>query len=280
MLTNIALAVMLAAQSVDSGRTASGLWYEVRGAGPNVVLVHGANLDSRGWGTLPAALASTHRVTLMDLRSHGRSGDATGPFSWMDDVVSVLNAVRARDAVLIGHSLGAQVVLDLALAHPERVRGLILIGPAISGKRLVKPPEGFESLVTALRAGDFPQAGVALAAMPVMTLRRDTSASADVRRIVSENVRLFRASQPWIQPLDPPAVQRLESMPRRVLVLMGELDPTESNDAGKVLLDRLPNATGETFAGCGHLIPLDCPTESSRAVLSFLRGLGQRHNPI
>jgi pimeloyl-ACP methyl ester carboxylesterase len=273
MLTNIALAVMLAAQSVDSGRTASGLWYEVRGAGPNVVLVHGANLDSRGWGTLPAALASTHRVTLMDLRSHGRSGDATGPFSWTDDVVEVLDAIGARDAVLVGHSLGAQIVLDLALAHPTRVRALVVVGPAISGKPLDKPPEGFESLLSALRAGDFVQAGVALAAMPVMTLQRDTSARALARRIVSENVRLFKARPEWVRPIEPPAIQRLESISRPVLVLTGALDPTESNDAGNVLVDRLPNATGETFAGCGHLVPMDCPNESNRAVQAFLRRL-------
>jgi pimeloyl-ACP methyl ester carboxylesterase len=259
MLSISALAVALLVQGPDSGRTASGLWYEAVGSGPAVVLLHGSNLDSRSWEFVVDSLAATRRVVRMDLRSHGRSSDASGPFSWVDDVVEVLDAVGARQAVLVGHSLGAQIALDVALEHPGRVAGLVLIAPAIGGMPLTKPPAGIESLIAALRAGDFDRAGKALAAMPVMRLYADTTRQAFVRTMVRENVRLFRARPEWVRQVSPPAIQRLESIRGPVLVLMGERDATESNEAGRELVARIAGARGETLAGCGHLIPIDCP---------------------
>ena len=272
MLSIAALTLALVVQGPDSGRTASGLWYEAVGSGPTLVLLHGSNLDSRSWGTLPESLAATRRVVRTDLRSHGKSADATGPFSWADDVVEVLDAVGARQATLVGHSLGAQVALDVALAHAGRVDGLVLVAPAISGLPLTKPPAGIESLMRALRAGDMEQAGDALAAMPVMTLLADTSEQAAVRAMVKENVRLFRARPEWVRPLSPPAIDRLESVQVPVLVLLGEHDPTESNEAGRVLLNRVKEAVGETLPGCGHLVPMECAHD----ILEAMRSTGHR----
>ncbi len=271
MLTNIGAALAAATLlASDTGRTRSGLWYSVTGAGPTVMFLHGSNLDSRAWGPLPAALAADHRVILTDLRSHGRSLDATGPFSWVDDAVEVLDAVGATRAALIGHSLGAQIVIDLSLSHPERVTSLVVIGPAISGRPLTKPPAGFEGMVAALRRGDFAAAGEALAAMPVMTLYRDTAGQAEIRAIVKENVRLFRADRTWVKGLDPPAAGRLGELKIPVAILLGSADPTESNEAGQVLQAQVPRATSTVLPRCGHLVPVDCGPEASRAVRAFL----------
>jgi pimeloyl-ACP methyl ester carboxylesterase len=229
------------------------------------LLLHGSNLDSRSWDFVIDSLAAAQRVVRMDHRSHGKSVDASGPFSWVDDVVEVLDAVGARQATLVGHSLGAQVALDVALEHPDRIAGLVLVAPAIGGMPLRNPPAGIESLVAALRAGDFSRAGDALAAMPVMRLYADTTRQALVRTMVRENVRLFRARPEWVRHVSPPANQRLESIRVPVLVLMGERDPTESNDAGRELLRRVSGARGDTLQGCGHLVPLDCPSATLAA---------------
>jgi pimeloyl-ACP methyl ester carboxylesterase len=272
MLTK-ALVLALALQSPDTARTGSGLWYSVQGTGPDVLFIHGSNLDSRSWGALPGNLAVAQRVIVMELRSHGRSADATGSFSWLDDVIEVLDATRSTTAVLIGHSLGAQTALDVAMNAPARVRGLVLIGPAISGHPMKAMPAGIEPMIAALRAGDFDKAGVALAAMPVMRLERDTTRQAAVSTIVRQNVRIFRASPQWIRPAPIKASERLESLDKPLLVLMGAEDPTESNDAGALLMARVPRAAGETIARCGHLLPLDCASETKRAIVEFLARL-------
>ena len=61
MLTK-ALVLALALQSPDTARTGSGLWYSVQGTGPDVLFIHGSNLDSRSWGALPGNLAVAQRV--------------------------------------------------------------------------------------------------------------------------------------------------------------------------------------------------------------------------
>jgi pimeloyl-ACP methyl ester carboxylesterase len=266
----ICLCVLALAQAADTGRTKSGLWYSQSGSGEPVVLLHGSNLDSRAWGTLPNALARTHRVVLSDLRAHGHSSDASGSFSWSEDVIEVMDAARIERAVLVGHSLGAQIAIDAALTHPDRVAALVLIAPAIGGKPVNTPPAGIEELVAALRAGDMERAGAALAQMPVMKLWSDTSQQDSVRRIVRDNTRLFRARREWIRQVEPAAIGRLAELRMPVLVLLGAADPTESNDAGELLSRRLEDVTVRTLPRCGHLVPLDCPGATRDAIASFL----------
>lgn len=278
MLTKFVLSALVLWQASVSARSGSGIWYSTRGQGPDVVLIHGANLDSRSWGALVDALAASHRVTTLDLRSHGRSVDATGPFSWIGDVVSVLDAIDAREATLIGHSLGAQIAIDVALSHPERVTNLVLVAPAVGGMPPTRPPEGLQSLAAAVRAGDMEQAGITLSGMPVMTLFADTTRQALVRSIVRANVRLFRVNREWLQTPDPPAAERLESLGVPTLVLLGAADPTESSLAGSALTSRVPRAAAESLPRCGHLIPLDCGEPATRSILAFLeqRPAGKR----
>ena len=265
----IALALTsILASPRDTARTASGLWYSVAGTGPTVVFLHGSNLDSRSWGTLPVELAKTHRVVQVDLRSHGHSAEATGPFSWQDDVIEVLDAVHSDRATLLGLSLGAVIALDAALDFPGRVDRLILMGPAISGMAM-KPRPGYERMMAALQKGDLAAAGEELGRAPVMRLFRDTSRQAEVRGIVKENTRLFRGRREWLKPFTP-AMSRLDQLRVPVLVLVGEKDPTDALDAAQIFKERVSTARIVTIPGCGHLLPLDCGSETVAAVRTFL----------
>ncbi|MFN0180044.1 MAG: alpha/beta fold hydrolase [Gemmatimonadales bacterium] len=271
MLTNILVALSATMGRADTtGYTPSGLWFSATGTGPAVVLLHGATLDSRAWGSLPGEIARHHRVVLTDLRSHGRSRDATAPFSWAEDVIEVMDAAGIDRAILIGHSLGAQIAIDAALQSPERITGLVLLGPSVGGLPPTRAPAGMDSLVAALRAGDWPGTARALAAMPTMKLMRDSTERSLVRSILADNVRLFRVDRTWVKPLDPPALGRLGQIAVPTLVVLGGLDPTEDEAASQVLLARVPAARATTLPGCGHLLPVDCPAETTQVVASFV----------
>src|SRR5258705_9613082 len=111
MLT-ILIGAAIAAGLPDSGFTKSGLWYRAAGAGPAVVFVHGADLDSRSWTKVAPALVPGHRVVLVDLRFHGKSRDDGRPFSFEGDLEEVLDAQGIDRAAIVGHSLGATLALD------------------------------------------------------------------------------------------------------------------------------------------------------------------------
>src|SRR4051794_18031116 len=100
---------------------------------PAVVFVHGAGFDHSVWA-LHSRWFAHHGFAVLapDLPGHGRSaGPALPTIADMADwVVALLNAVNAKPAHLIGHSMGSLIALDAAARHPERVSALSLIGAA------------------------------------------------------------------------------------------------------------------------------------------------------
>lgn len=104
-----------------------------RGAGPDVVLLHGALNTHYDWLTGPAdALADAARVTLVDRPGHGlsrRPRFVGTPRDQASQIASGLERLGIRRAVLVGHSFGALVSLALAERFPERVAALVLVAP-------------------------------------------------------------------------------------------------------------------------------------------------------
>jgi pimeloyl-ACP methyl ester carboxylesterase len=83
------------------------------------------------WKRLAPALEARGRVVRIDQRGHGESDAPPGPYSraqLASDVVGVLDAEGIDQTILIGHSMGGIVAMETALAYPERIAGLVLIG--------------------------------------------------------------------------------------------------------------------------------------------------------
>jgi pimeloyl-ACP methyl ester carboxylesterase len=105
--------------------------FEDRGHGPDcVVLVHGWSCDRSYWDAQVATLAECRRVVTIDLAGHGESGRDRAAWtiaSFAQDVVAVVNALALERMVLVGHSMGGDVIVEAAHALPGRVAGLVWI---------------------------------------------------------------------------------------------------------------------------------------------------------
>jgi pimeloyl-ACP methyl ester carboxylesterase len=133
------------------------IWYEVHGSGPQTVflLPTWPALDARVWKLQVPYLARHHRVLVADPRGNGASDRPTGPEAYaytrlVADAVAVLDASQTRSAVCVGLSMGGNVLLQLALAHPERVDGAVFVAPSV-GVDDQEPacwPTGFEGPYT------------------------------------------------------------------------------------------------------------------------------------
>ncbi len=105
------------------------MFYEIHGAGEPLVLLHGAYMTNRGWGTLIPALAETHQVIAVELQAHGRTGDRDTPITYegmADDVAALLDHLGIEEAVLFGYSMGGGVAIRVAMQHPEKVTRLVV----------------------------------------------------------------------------------------------------------------------------------------------------------
>ncbi|MBK7673051.1 MAG: alpha/beta hydrolase [bacterium] len=95
---------------------------------PALVFVHGWSCDGTYWNQQVKHFAATHRVVVIDLAGHGASGQERKAYtmeSFGGDVAAVLQQLDLKGAVLVGHSMGGPVVVEAALAAPDRVAGLV-----------------------------------------------------------------------------------------------------------------------------------------------------------
>lgn len=97
---------------------------------PALVFVHGWSCDRRYWNRQLEHFAQEYQVVALDLAGHGESG--LGRQAWTmpafgKDVVAVVEKLRLKEAVLIGHSMGGDVIVEATRRMADRVRGLVWV---------------------------------------------------------------------------------------------------------------------------------------------------------
>jgi 3-oxoadipate enol-lactonase len=231
---------------IDAG--GYGLRVGVSGSGPpDLVCLHGL-VDRLGiWDRMLAPLAERGRVIRMDQRGHGDSQAPPGPYRREDlasDVVCVLDAVGSRRAILLGHSMGGIVAMATALAHADRVAGLVLVGTASQCSERVA--RWYERIA---EAGE--QDGVEGLARAIY--------GADAHRAVSGDAQGIAHVTRTLKSLhEDPLTPRLSEIRCPALLVVGEKDPMGPK-ASAILADRLPQAELQVVPDCGHWVHVERP---------------------
>ena len=110
------------------------LYYEIRGAGRPVLLLHGGLSSSGDFEAIRPALARSFRVISVDRRGHGRSADTPDPFSYAgmaEEIKAFLDIVQPGPVDVVGFSDGGVVAYHLASRHPEAVGKVVASGANI-----------------------------------------------------------------------------------------------------------------------------------------------------
>jgi pimeloyl-ACP methyl ester carboxylesterase len=225
------------------------------GSGPDVVLVPGTNFCGAAGLPLIAALARTYRVHAIDLPgqpglSHderpGRDRSAYG--RWLTELLPKLTG---RPAVLVGHSLGARIVLS-AVAEGADVRGLLLVDPAGLMRLSVTWTVMRPTLPWLRRPDAATSAG--LLAMMMASGSRPTEDLTDWMTLVGRHVRTSMAPAPL-----PAAVVR-RALTTPTVVVSGEHDAFLPPDRlARAVARRLPGTRVYRASGAGHLLPDERP---------------------
>jgi 3-oxoadipate enol-lactonase len=240
-----------------------------------VVLLHNIFCDRRVFDGVVASLRNRHRTIAIDFRGHGASGLGHRPYDVGDlvaDVVAVLDHEGVARAVVVGQSLGATVALELALAHPDRVERLVLMGADAD------PDLGMASL----RNGLFCRLVMLLGMrwFILSTVARTlfgtwfrTRATPDFRvlrdRIAALPSRAAsRAMRAWTGRRPLRAAASSLRVPTRIVV--GDQDVSCPFPCGQRLHQAIPGSDLVRIPDAGHTMSAERPVESASAIASFL----------
>jgi 3-oxoadipate enol-lactonase len=240
------------------------LWYEHSGSGPPAVLLHEGVVDSRIWEPFLPHVEGRLRTIRYDQRGYGRSPTWTGPYSVVDDLVSVLDAAGVEQAALVGTSRGGRIAIQAALARPERVSALILVASGLAGRPLDidVTPEQEARWDAAEERGDLAK----LAAID-LEIWAPMGVDDELRAMFVENVEASNADDPA---LEDPSAGRLGEIAAPTLVVTGGRDVKEINELGELLVREIPGARSAVIEEADHMVQWRAPEELARLVLDFL----------
>jgi pimeloyl-ACP methyl ester carboxylesterase len=106
------------------------MYYEIRGTGQPLVVLHGAYMNLDMMGELVTSLVATRQVIAVELQGHGRTADIVDrpiTFEQMaDDVAALIEYLELENVDIFGYSMGGSTALQVAIRHPELVRKLII----------------------------------------------------------------------------------------------------------------------------------------------------------
>jgi 2-succinyl-6-hydroxy-2,4-cyclohexadiene-1-carboxylate synthase len=266
----------LLAHSRDGTRLA---WQEA-GSGAPLLLLAPALGTRLHWEPVVAPLAGAARVISWDYRGHGDSDAPGDPAAYsLERVIEDLAAVHwaaacAAPAWLAGLSLGGLVALCYALAHPERVLGLVLANSGPGFKRAESRERWKQTWERA--AARLEEVGIEAylegerAREEVLGTRPDSPLARRAREgLARSDPRALARFARGVTANQPDLTGRLGEIRAPALVLCGAQD-LAFHPAGELLAARLPRARHRLVAGAGHPLPLDAPGELAWEMRAFL----------
>lgn len=242
----------------------SDLHHEVTGSGPPIVLLHSGFVDSRMWSAQVPVLAEQFTVVNYDMRGYGRSPRFDGPYSPVEDLRALLDALGLDAVALVGLSRGGRIALEFTLTYPDRVRALVLAASGLSGYRFSVGTEEQEARwEEAERTGD-------LAAMAEIDLEVWAPLGDDrqLRQIAIDNAHTNVEDDEAIE-IDPPAKDRLHEVSVPTLVITGDRDVPAMAEIGDLLEREIPGARREILYG-DHFPNIRSADDFNRLVAEFL----------
>jgi pimeloyl-ACP methyl ester carboxylesterase len=275
--------------AIEVGGTAFG--YDEAGEGPAVVLLHAALGDRRMWDAQFTELAATHRVIRYDRRGFGETRGENGEHAHYEDLLALLDARGIEQAALVGASMGGACALDAALAAPERITRLVLLGSGLSGHTW---PDHMQADLARLAAAAVPAENFAR-----YQAREGEVDPADVRAMAEANIRYLVAGpardvsvlpremlalvremceqvyrHEWTAPQwterIPDTRHRLAEITTPALVVIGTSDAPGLVELSAHLAESLPHPEFAELAGTGHLPSMERPDEVTALLRKFL----------
>ncbi len=267
------------------------LFYEESGKGDPLLLIMGLAADSTAWMFQVPDFSKRYRTIVFDNRGVGRSSKPPGPYTihlMADDAVALLDALDIRRAHVLGVSMGGMIAQELAIRHPDRVRGLVLACTFPEPDAEVERQREFGIQQFGGNVTASGEMRIDLTALdPLMFFQHLLPRVFNQPFIDQELPRLMQLFAGALQygfsmeailgqvaaVMGHRATDRLHQIKAPTLVITGDADLLISPGNSDVLARSIPDAKLVKVPGGSHGFNLETPDVFNRHVLDFLAGV-------
>lgn len=259
-----------------------------------LLMVHGLGSYLPVYSKLVENLKGSYRCIAIDLPNYGKSSRGDYAFDmqfFAETVAEFMHELRLKQVILVGHSMGSQISMTLALSHPDLVKALVLLAPA-----------GFETFTPEHRAwfATFMQPHL-IKATPLTQIEanfnvnfHDNALPEDARFMLDDRLKMRDDTTEYnyycnmipkcvLGMLDQPVFNQLPTLKRPTLILFGEQDwliPNRILHPGMTTLQvaesgqkQIAGSRLKMLPNCGHFVPWECATEVGSEIHSFVSEL-------
>ncbi len=249
--------------------------YEIHGRGEPVLLVMGLGSNAFGWHRTLPWLAERYQAIAFDNRGVGRSDVPPGPYTiaqMADDAAAVLDATGHETAHVVGASLGGMIAQRLALAHPHRLRSLVLVCTTPGGARNARASA--EVTAALVQGGADPRDVYRRNAWFLYGEETRTHRPERIEEDLEYRQRIPPTPAGYLAQLQAAmghdTWDELPAVAVPTLVLHGDADLLIPAANGALLAGRIPGARLVAIPGAGHMLQADAGDTVREAVLDFL----------
>jgi pimeloyl-ACP methyl ester carboxylesterase len=248
------------------------LFYNLRGSGDPIVLIHGAFDSHRWWDPIRDQLSQKYMIVTIDVRGHGESTKLKKPASvarFSEDLHYVIEELDINNPVLVGHSMGGMIALQYTLDHPTNVKAQVLIATTpyvgkisirrqlpyyLSKVKLVNFETIHEDRLRKTFHPSTPQATIEFAVKEEM-------------KHVKDYMKIIKS----IEHFD--VTSQLERINQPSLILVGDKESVLP-ERSQLLHAKIPNSRLKIMEGHDHNLIIDIPKRIVEEIIEFLNEIG------
>lgn len=245
-------------------RQGAQLFFEVRGAGPALVLLHPTPTNHQFWLPMVDRLSAKLRIVLVDLRGHGRSTLGSGPMTMdtlADDVHAVLTAAKVERAHFAGCSIGSYLLYRYWAKYPSQMQSMAFLCGKPQPDSAANREKRQEWMELAQRPGGLSKFYDSMAAtlLGVTAQQRHPELRRTARAMMDDvSLDAMLAIQQCLGSR-PDSVPVLTSIGVPVCVVAGGEDASSTPPEMRVIADCVPQAEFHLLPDAGHYAPLEQP---------------------
>lgn len=256
------------------------IYYEIKGNGPSVLLLHAGLLDHLMWDEQVKHLEENYQVITVDLPAHGNSSGKDSTILIAEVLHKVLEHLSVEKVSVIGLSYGSSCATDFAMAYPDQVEKMILASPGLTGWEKVLQPDSlsahyFQELDSAFKSDEYERIAETFTKAwcdgpfrkegQVLKKVRD-----DVHSTALKNLKQHKEDT-WGNFSKSTAAENIQSLQMPVLIIYGDRDNPFVETVSHFIAGKIKGSREAKIPGVAHMLNLETADTFNTMIADFLK---------